>query len=153
MGRRLLIGLLVALGLAGCAVTPGGEGLAGRMVGVDDTGLPDRPLGGGAILAVPAARAPDLWAAADLPGAPDDLAHLGTRVPRKAVAGIEGAFAAITDSGRFRLDAPAGPAVVCYADGTASDTLRLWGCTELDLPPDGDLRGSWGEGGFHIEVA
>lgn len=153
MGRRVfLVGAAVLLAVAGCAGTPAGDGLAGRMVGVDDTGLPDHPLDDGAILAVPADRAADLWAATDPAGSPADPAHAGAHLPRKAVAGLDGTVAAITDSGRFRLDAPAGPAVVCYAGDPWQDTLTLWGCAELELPPDGTLRGTWGEGGFAFAI-
>lgn len=153
MGRRaLLVVAAVTLAIPGCALAPGGDGLAGRMVGVDDTGLPDHPLGGGAILAVPADRELDLWAATEPAGVPADWAHAGVRLPRKAVAGLDGAVAGITRSGRFRLDAPAGPAVVCYVGDLAEDGLTLWGCAELELPPGGALRGTWGEGGFAVAI-
>ena len=145
---------VVAGAVAGCTPSaPDGPGLAGTIVARDDTGLGDQPIDAGTIVAVPAAQAGALWALADLGEAPGDVRHLGADVTQDALVDLGATRAAITPEGRFRLDAPAGPAVVCWADPTTAEgTMRLRGCYDVDLPASGELEASWSEGGFGVSV-
>jgi len=148
--RLVVTGLVVGLALAGCASTPGDDGLSGRLVGVDDAGGGDHDLGGGWVVAVPEDRSDELWSPQ---GRPDDLAHARVELDESALSALGGARAEVTDSGGFRLDAPAGPALVCWEVPTERDDLmRSRGCHSLDVPADGSLRATWGEGGFFVEA-
>ena len=154
-GRASAVAALVtiALALAGCASTPDGTGLAGSIVGKDDTGLPDYPVGDGWIVAAPAGKAATMWAGEDVPADITDYAHLGFDLLDADIAAADAVRAPVTSNGQFRLDAPPGPSVVCWVLPVADGPPRSRGCTEIDLPAQGRLKGSWGEGGFFVEVA
>lgn len=146
------VGLMAALVLSGCDGAPAGEGLVGRVVAIDDTGLGDSATGGGWLVAVPASRAPDLWATTDEGERPADLAHAGVELDQTGVEALDGVVAEVTDKGWFRLDAPAGPAVVCWIVPAEGGPTVSRGCSEIDLPEDGRLTAKWGEGGFSLRV-
>lgn len=145
--------LSAVLIFSGCSDTPDGPGLPGRLVGVDDAGLGEYEAGGGALAVVPADRVTDLWDVGGLPGPPADLAHAQFSLGEADVADLDGVVARLTEEGRFRLDAPPGPTVVCWLgpDGDPG-VLSSRGCAELDLPDEGALTATWGEGGFGIAV-
>ena len=132
--------------------TPDGPGLAGEIVGHDDTGLSDYPVGDGWIVAVPADKAPALWADEDLPADFTDYAHLGFDLRDADLAAVDGVRVPVTSNGQFRLDAPPGPSVVCWMEPVGDGPMHSRGCTEIDLPDEGRLKGHWGEGGFFVEV-
>ena len=63
---RLTVLLLAGAVLASCSGSvehrrPDGPGVTGRMILLDDTGLPPRPDSGGGILVIPEPALPDLW--------------------------------------------------------------------------------------------
>jgi hypothetical protein len=152
MVSRAATSALVALALAGCASTPDGPGLAGSIVGHDDTGRADYPVGDGWIVAAPAETAAILWADEQLPADITDFAHLGFDLRDADLAAADAVRVPVTSSGQFRLDAPPGPSVVCWLQSGGNGPMRSVGCTEIDLPEDGRLKGHWGEGGFFVEV-
>jgi hypothetical protein len=151
----LLLGSVVAAAVVvtGCARTPGGDGLAGRLVGIDDTGRGDYELGGGWIAAVPADRASELWDSGGLSEQPAELTHAQIEIDEADLVDLDGVLAEVTDAGRFRLDVPPGPAIICWLEpAEAAGIMFSWGCSEVDVPSDGKLEASWGEGGFFVAV-
>jgi hypothetical protein len=57
----------------------------------------------------------------------------------------------IDGDGDLRLTVPPGEYAVCYwPRGTGG---RVTGCDAVELPTEGKLEASWGEAGFHINVA
>lgn len=149
----VLLGVAIVITVAGCARTPGGDRLPGRLVSVDDTGGGEHGIGRGWMLAVPADRAADLWAAGGLPEAPAALLDVRVELAEPEIDELGGVIAEITDAGRFRLDAPEGPGVICWLlSAEADDVMFSRGCAEVDVPSDGTLRATWGEAGFFVEV-
>ncbi|ADG73316.1 hypothetical protein Cfla_0399 [Cellulomonas flavigena DSM 20109] len=103
-GAALVIALAPAL--VGCSGTV--EGLPGRFVSVDDTGLGDNPVEDGWIAALPGVLAEDLWP--DVGPAPvPDLGYLDHRIERTDVDSSGGVLAPLGRGGRFGLDVPPAP--------------------------------------------
>ncbi|PVG81879.1 hypothetical protein DDE18_14250 [Nocardioides gansuensis] len=126
------------------AVACGGDGLEGRSVLVDDTGLGDASDGGGWMLVLPAERAPDLWAEV---GEPDDLRRASFTLDQAAAEGLGGTLAEVDGDGDYALDAT-GPTLLCRLPEEANSR----GCAEIDLPTSGTVVTSFGEGGFNARV-
>jgi hypothetical protein len=147
--RALLAGGLTALlaVLGGCATDA--PGLRGQLVAIDDTGLPDQPLERGWIAALPGTVAAGVWP--DVPTGDDDLRYLSQPLDADRVERVGGVLAPVGRGGEFTLDVPPGLALVCWVDGTLDD-LRTSGCSSTELPEDGGLRLTWGEGGLGLEI-
>lgn len=151
----------VACALAGCVLgscaTPGSSGrtdepgLRGEVVAEDDTGFPDRPAGGGWIIAVPESRVRDLWRDLGLEGPNvNDLRYSGFPVDRTLIEKLKGAMVGVDENGSFVLDAN-GPHLVCRIPPENKGAFTQ-GCGVLDLPETGELDVRVGEGGFFVEV-
>lgn len=125
---------------------PGVGEVTGRYWAVDDTGLPDRPLSDETFLVIPGATVADIW--------PEDATHdyshfeINQRVDGDDLVATYGASVVeVQPNGRFRVDAPPGPTIICLGSLTGVDD-----CSELDLYDGASLRATWGEGGFGIWV-
>ena len=130
--------------VAGC----GGPGLSGSAAVVQDVeGLGEQPIEAGWVVAVPEASAGALLAAAPSDG---ELPYATWPLSREQVTAAGGAVAEV-DDGRFRLDAGAGPHLLCLVQdsGTAE---RARGCGAVDLPSTGELEVTTGEAGFRVAV-
>lgn len=143
----LVASIGVALALAGC----GPDGLHGRFISVDDTGLPDSPVDDTAVIVIPADAAADL-----IRGIGTDTSKLqnvaGT--VREAALRDAGGRRYVTDRrGRFTLDVEPGDYYVCHswADPHA-EPIPVDTCAPARLPGDADLVLTVGEGGFGVEV-
>jgi len=158
--RRALAGVALVLAmslLAACGPNPAGSGgLVGHMSGTSDVaGQPGDPDVGGGVLAVIPIVAMDgpFW---DLTGEdpvanPLAWSHLTAQLSQAQVARLGGELATIEDDGDFRVTATPGEYAVCYRHSPAAS--RIWGCSAVELPTEGELGASWGEAGFHIGVA
>ena len=147
--RALLVGGLVALAVVTSGCAPDAPGVRGQLVAVDDTGLPDRPLEQGWIAALPGTVAAGVWP--DVPTGDDELRYLSQPLDADRVERAGGVLAPVGPGGRFTLDVPTGLTLVCWVNGTPDD-LRTSGCASTELPEDGGLRVTWGEGGFWLEI-
>lgn len=162
-GRRTVAGVVLTLAtglLAACgpdSPDPAGSGgLVGHMSGTSDVeGQPGDPDAGGGGLAVVPIEAMDgpFW---DLTGAervadPQGWSYLATQLTEAQVAELGGEAASVDDDGDFRLTVPPGEYAVCYWPGRLGG--RVTGCDAVDLPTEGELEASWGEGGFHLGLA
>ncbi len=67
------------------------------------------------------------------------------------VSVLGGEAVPIDSEGEFRVTAPAGEYAICYWPGAIGG--RVTGCDALDLPAQGELDATWGEAGFHIDLA
>lgn len=145
----LVLGLLTA-----CGPTPAGSGgLVGRMMGIDDTGLPDHAIGGGglAVLPVDVMDGPFWEATGEMPITnPDEWVNVVAKLSEADVAELGGTTSVIEEDGDFRITARPGEYVVCYWLGHVG--VRVTGCADLELPREGELAASYGEGGFGIAV-
>lgn len=128
------------------APIPGEGDVTGRYWAVDDTGLPDRPFGEDTFLVIPGATVHDLW--------PEEATHeyshfeIHQRVDGDDLVATYGATVVeVQPNGRFRINAPPGPTVICLG-GLHGVSF----CSELDLTAGAKLRATWGEGGFGIWV-
>lgn len=142
----LLLAAVALLGAAGCDT----DDAEGRVLLVDDTGMDDRADPGGWLLVVPTEADP--WTALAVPspgGAGDEtLAHAGFVLPEGAADRLGGDLVEVDDDGRFRLEAT-GEHLVCRVPGPLeASTTR--GCVVVDLPVDGGLELTWGEGGLAV---
>lgn len=153
--------LSLALGvLAACgpdAPDPAGSGgVVGHMSGTSDVeGQPGDPaLGGGGLAVVPiAAMDGPFWDLVDEEPVANPLAwsHLTPQLSQAQVTRLGGTVASIDGNGDFRLHEPPGEYAVCYwRNGIGG---RVAGCSAVELPTEGELRATRGEGGFHIGVA
>lgn len=132
---------------------PRGQEVTGRVVLVDDTGLSPRPADGGGLLLIPQASVPALWDRAD-GTVPADLRTEGLDVSAGAVAELGGVVLTVDGGGHFRVTRT-GPHLLCFFhEAITSDTAdaRPAGCSEVNLPARGQIRATFGEGGFHAEV-
>lgn len=145
----VVVGAAVVAGLAYAYVDarpPGSGGVTGRYFGEDDTGLGSHPADGGTLLVIPGVTVHDVWPEhADPDEGPvfDDFSP--TLQLDELAEDFDAELVEVQSNGRFRINAPSGPAVVCLLDEA------LIGCVEIDLPESGSLRASRGEGGFYIE--
>ena len=155
----MLLACLAALG--GCADSlepkqPNSPGVTGRMLALDDTGLPPTALGGGGILVIPEAALPDLWPRVGMgkPERPEELAYTGFPTDRGLVTALGGEAVPVDDDGHFRLTV-AGPHVICHLPAKRTAGLLpafASGCDLVDLPVSAALTAFYGEGGFHADV-
>jgi hypothetical protein len=150
-GVRGTVLVLLAVGTSGCGAVDSllhrGPGVWGTVVSFDDTGLPDSPVGGGWLAAVPAHRLDDLLALAGEAYPPDQLAYVGLRLDRGTVVEWGGVMAEVDGGGDFRLPVD-GNVVVCRFP--AEEATYAQGCDLVRLPERGRARASLGEGGFHF---
>lgn len=150
--------LSLAMGvLAACGPNPAGSGgLVGHMSGTSDVaGQPGDPAVAGGMLAIVPIAAMDgpFW---DLTGGdpvanPLAWSHLTAQLSQTQVTRLGGTVARIDRDGDFRVKAPPGEYAVCYSPTPGGS--RIWGCSAVKLPGQGELKAFWGEAGFHIEVA
>lgn len=125
---------------------PGVGEVTGRYWAVDDTGLPDMPMGDETFLVIPGATVADVWPAQ----ATHDYSHfeIHQRVAGGDLMATYGASVVeVQPNGRFRVDAPPGPTIICRGSLIGVDY-----CSELDLYDGASLRAVSGEGGFSIWV-
>lgn len=150
----VILGGLAALGIVGGltylyidAQPPGSGGVTGKFVGQSDVGLPDGALGDGTFLVVPGVTVYDLWPDVVGPGDGPVFQYIDPKLDVDALAeDFDAVLVDVQPNGRFRINAPAGPAVVCLLEASS-----VVGCVEIDLPERGSLRAARGEGGFYIE--
>jgi hypothetical protein len=132
---------------------PRGQEVTGRVVLVDDTGLAPRPADGGGLLLVPVGSVAALWELGE-DGAPEDPRSASIDVSPGAVADLGAVVVTVDGRGHFTVTRT-GPHVLCFFhEPITSDTsvVRTAGCSEVDLPAQGKVRATFGEGGFHAEV-
>lgn len=148
--------LTLAIGmLAACGPNPAGSGgLVGRLVGLHDVGAgSEYAIGGGGLAVLPiAVMDGPFW---ELTGTepiaePSPWAYSVATLSESDVSELGGTVSAIEEDGDFRITAPPGEYVVCYWMHRVGGGLD--GCSELELPREGELRATWGEGGFRIAV-
>lgn len=133
---------------------PDGPGVTGRMVLLDDTGLPPTPDSGGGLLAIPEAALPDLWQAVGEPELEGQgaFAHAAFDARVSLVADLDGEIVPVDDEGHFRLSR-SGPHLLCRTSDTGrAGELSAGGCDLVQLPESGALEATFGEGGFHARV-
>lgn len=149
--------LTLALGLfTACGPSPAGSGgLVGHMSGTSDVagqrGLSSVSGGGLAILPIAVMNGP-FW---ELTGAepladPQAWAGLIVSLSESDVAELGGTVALIDEDGDFRITAPLGEYAICYWSQRIGN--RISGCSDLELPHEGELQASYGEGGFGVTV-
>lgn len=144
--------------LGGCAgslepARPEGAGVTGRMILLDDTGLPPSAHSGGAMLAVPEASLPVLWQAVgtEAPEREHDLAYTRFVLDAGDVADIDAAVVPVDDRGHFRIPR-SGPHLLCRIPDSSETGRGARGCDLVDLPESGAVEATFGEGGFHASV-
>lgn len=147
----LVMGLLTA-----CGPDPAGSGgLVGRLTGTSDVaGQPGGyAIGGGGLAILPiAVMDGPFW---ELTGAepiadPQEWAYLGATLSESDVSELGGTVTPIEKGGDFRITAPPGQYAICYwSDGIGG---VVTGCSDLELPREGELAAYWGEAGFNIAV-
>lgn len=151
----LAMGVLAACG-AGSPDPAGSGGLVGHMSGTSDVAgqSGDPAVGGGGLAVIPIAAMDDrFW---ELTGEervadPQGWAYLSPQLSEAHVSQLDGKVAHIDGDGDFRMSAPPGEYAVCYWPHGIEG--RVTGCDVLELPTEGELKASFGEGGFHISVA
>lgn len=122
------------------------QGVSGEAVLTDDTGLADRPDGGGGIAVIPDEAAAKLWPLVGLDEEPTDLAHTGFAIDDAQVQQLGGVIVPVAGDGTFTIER-SGPVLLCrLRDSAESGTVE--GCTRADLPSTGTLKLTDGEGGF-----
>jgi hypothetical protein len=156
---KVAVLLMAGAGLTGCAGSleprqPDGPGVTGRMILVDDTGLPPTPDSGGGILVIPDAASSGLWQrvgekAPDREGA---LAYIGFQVSSELVADLDGELVPVDDDGHFRLTRAAGRHLICRTSDLNGSGAWAGGCDLIRLPESGALKATFGEGGFHAAL-
>jgi hypothetical protein len=149
--------LSLAMGaLAACGPNPAGSGgLVGHMSGTSDVaGQPGDPaIGGGVLAIIPLAAMGGPFgepADEDPVANPRAWSHLSVQLSQMEVARLGGKVATIDGDGDFRVKAPPGEYAVCYWPSPTG--TRIWGCSAVELPTDGELKAFWGEAGFHVKV-
>lgn len=125
---------------------PGSGGVTGTYWATDDTGQPPESKRGGTFLVIPDATVEEVWPEVDrrraltYPGVPRPLDVDGLAAQHGAVLVV------VQPTGRFRINVPAGPAVVCVLEG--------YGCDEIVLPESGSVEAFiHGPGGFGIRLS
>jgi hypothetical protein len=148
--------LTLALGLlTACGPSPAGSGgLVGRMTGISDLGgVPDYPIGGGGLAILPiAVMDRPFW---ELTGAepiadPQEWVSVGGTLSESDVSELGGTVTPIEEDGDFRITAQPGEYAICYWLQRIGGGVS--GCSELELPREGELAAYYGEAGFHIVV-
>jgi hypothetical protein len=150
----LLTCLLAACGSSGPDPV-GSGGLVGHVSGTSDVAgqWGDPAVGGGGLAVIPiAAMDGPFWELTGKEQVADPLAwsHLTPNLSRAQVIQLGGTVASIDADGDFRLHLRPGEHAVCYwPHGTGG---RTTGCAAAELPAEGELRATFGEAGFHIDV-
>lgn len=143
----LLTGVVVLIALSGC----GPDGLHGRFIAVDDTGLSDSPVDDTAVLVIPEESVREV-----LDGFTTDPAYLqsvGADVSEQALLDAGGRRYVTDAKGRFPLDVEPGEYWVCYSWGDPqAEPLVVNACGAAMLPADADLVLSIGEGPYGVRV-
>jgi hypothetical protein len=156
-GRVAIAGgvLTLAMGfLTACGPDPAGSGwLVGRLTGTSDVAnLPGGdPIGGGGLAVLPIIVMDGLfWELTGAEPLADPPAGAGLIVPlsESDVSELGGMVTPIADDGEFRITAQPGEYAICY--WSVKSGGRVSGCSDLELPREGELAAFWGEGGFHI---
>ena len=150
----LVTGLLAACGSSASGPV-GSGGLVGHMSGTSDVAgqWGDPAVGGGGLAMIPiAAMDGPFWELTGEERVADPLAwsHLTPHLSRAQVIQLGGTVASIDGDGDFRLHLRPGEYAVCYwSHGTGG---RTTGCSAAVLPTEGELKATFGEEGFHIDV-
>lgn len=120
-----------------------------RVVRVSDVGGGARtPYAGAWLIAVPQARASELWIGAGQPAqGPSDLAHAAIGISGEAVASAGGVAGEADRNGLVTLAEASGPQTVCLA--VSANPFRVVGCVAVAHLPDATI--GHGEGGVTIE--
>lgn len=151
LARRTVLvaaGTAVLLAVAGCG---GPDGLHGRFIAVDDTGLPDSPVDDTAVLVIPAASVDDVLDRFSTD--PAYLQSVAVSVTASALLDAGGRRYVTDAKGRFTLDVGPGAYWVCYSWGDPhAEPLEVNACGAATLPADAELVLSIGEGPFWVEV-
>lgn len=146
---RIALALTGAVALlTGCS---GPDGLHGRFISVDDTGLPDSPVDDTAVLVIPADAVADLLDGFSTD--PSSLQNVAGSVSEAALLDAGGRRYVTDRKGRFALDVEPGTYDVCssWADPRA-DPVDVDACAVATLPEDADLVLSVGEAPFAVTV-
>jgi hypothetical protein len=156
-GRMAISGVVLTLALGlltACGPTPAGSGgLVGRMSGLDDTGLGAYPVGGGGLAILPiAVMDGPFWELIGLEPITDprQWSFLGATLSESDVSELGGTVTHIEEDGDFRITDPPGEYAICYwPQGIGGG---VGGCSDLELPREGELAATYSEAGFHIAV-
>ena len=144
--RRWCAVLVLALLAAGCAGPD--DGVQGRLVAIDDTGLADVPIEDGWIVALPGAGGVErLWPDLDGRVPDDELRYFHEHLDPDAVTERGGVVVPVRSGGRFTLDLPAGPTLVCRLTDT-----EVQGCATVELLEGHGVHATVGEGGFDVTI-
>ncbi len=159
--RLTALAVVAGVVLAACGGSvdprrPDGPGVTGRMILLDDTGLPPTPDSGGGILVIPEPALPDLWERvgkqeSDGPGV---FTYSSFALDVHQVSELDGEIVPVDDDGHFRLT-KSGRHLVCRTsdiDRSGARRSSAGGCDLIDLPESGALKATFGEGGFHAEL-
>jgi hypothetical protein len=125
--------------------------IAGEVVAVSDVvGEPESSVTHGWVLAVPDARAQELWEASDRPPPPpDELPYWNASIPRSVVDELAATLVALDPDGAFAVDAPPGPYLLCLLERI--EPVIPFGCDEVTLTSGAHVRVTVGEGGVRID--
>jgi hypothetical protein len=125
--------------------------IAGEVVAVSDVvGEPESSVTHGWVLAVPDARAQELWEASDRPPPqPDELPYWNASIPRSVVDELAAALVALDRDGAFAVDAPPGPYLLCLLERI--EPVIPFGCDEVMLTSGDHVRVTVGEGGVRLD--
>ena len=141
---------------AGSAARPAARGrvlgagrrCAGRLVAIDDTGLADVPLEDRWIVALPGPGGIErLWPDLDERVPDDQLRYFHEPLDPDAVTAAGGIVAPVGDGGRFTLDVPAGPTLLCRLVDA-----EVQGCAAVELLDGHGVHATVGEGGFFVTI-
>ncbi|NUU19157.1 hypothetical protein HP550_18060 [Cellulomonas humilata] len=145
--RRVAGAALVLAGVvAGCSAPA--NGVQGRLVAIDDTGLADVPLEDGWIVALPGPGGIDrLWPDLDERVPDDQLRYFHEPLDPDAVTEAGGIVAPVGGGGRFTLDVPAGPTLLCRLVDA-----EVQGCAAVELLDGHGVHATVGEGGFFVTI-
>ena len=144
-----------AMMASGCGVRapePPANGIAGTIVRTDDTGLPDSPVGGGWIVAIPAEHIEEVLDLARRRSrgiTARDLPYAGFTLDDRTAKAWGARLAEVDDDGRFTM-VVTGPHLFCRVkEGTTCQRLAR-GCDDVSPPAGGTVRASVGEAGFRV---
>jgi hypothetical protein len=144
-GVASALACVCVLALSSCGPTlppvPDGERVAGRVLSVRDdfplSLLPAAPIGGGAVLAVPAERRDALWAALDR-ASPSDIRDATFPVEARTVHAVGGDLAPVADDATFTLEVRTGRHLLCHSP-TDGPTYTVTDCVETELTSPGRI--------------
>jgi hypothetical protein len=145
--KRAVGAVVAVLALVlGCSAPA--DGVSGRLVAIDDTGLPDSPIEDGWIVALPGPGGIErLWPDLDERVTDDELRYIHEDLDPDAVTERGGVVVPVGRGGRFTLDVPAGPTLICRYDG-----VQVQGCADVGLLDGHGVHATVGEGGFTVTI-